>query len=51
MKDVLFGQLEETPALNSEIMCGKYIIYLRKLRREIQVKKYLVYRPAVQLIN
>ena len=39
-KDVLFGKLEEIPVLNLEIACGKYFIYLCKLRSEIpQVKK------------
>ena len=52
VKDVLFGKLEETPVLNLEIVCGKYFIYLCKLKSEIpQVKKYLVYRPPIELID
>ncbi len=48
----LFGKLEELPVLNSEIVYGKYFVYLCKLRSEIlQVKKYLVYRPSIELIN
>ena len=40
VKDILFGKLGATPALNLEIVCGKYFIYLCKLRSEIpQVKK------------
>ncbi len=52
VKDVLFGKLEATPVLHLEIVCVKYFIYLCKLRSEIsQVKKYLVYRSSIQLIN
>ena len=50
--DVLLGKLKEIPVVNLEIVCGKYFIYLCKLRGEIpEIKKYLVYRPSIDLIN